>query len=157
MKFIPFLFYLIILFSTGCKKPSTHKAQYLQGIEGQVIWKEGNFMPGPAPRPGEPSKKQKTQGVEREILIYALTQLKQTQRKGAFFTQVSTELIKTVKSDTEGRFRVGLPAGQYSVFVKEEQGLYANFFDGKGHIHPIEVKEGEYTTIQITIDYKAAY
>lgn len=128
-----------------------------QGLAGQVRWLEGNLMPtvGEEIKPDGPS--QKGQPVQREIHIYALTNMDEATSDGTFFSNIKTELVKTVETNKDGAFATDLPVGRYSVFVKEEQGLFANSFNGEGHINPVEVKEGELTKILIQVNYKAAY
>jgi hypothetical protein len=122
-----------------------------QGLHGQVFWVSGNQMPGPevilSPN----------QGTVREILIYELTSFKDATVVGPFFRDIKTRLVATITSNADGTFKVKLPAGSYSVFTKEKNGLYANLFDEKNNINPVIVKPGEYTWRTITIDYEAAY
>lgn len=127
-----------------------------QGLAGKVRWLEGNLMPTISENPDETPQK-KGEPVQRELHIYELTTMDEATAEGTFFQDLQTELVKTVETNEEGEFVVALPAGRYSVFVKEEQGLFANSFDGEGHINPVKVKEGEVTEIQIDINYAAAY
>lgn len=127
-----------------------------QGLAGQVLWLEGNLMPTISEKPEEIPQK-KGEPVQRELHIYELTTMDEATADGTFFHDIKTRLIETVETNKDGEFVVALPAGQYSVFVKEEQGLFANSFDGEGHINPVTIKEGEITTIQIDINYAAAY
>ncbi|MCY7352957.1 MAG: carboxypeptidase-like regulatory domain-containing protein [Cytophagaceae bacterium] len=123
------------------------------GIRGKVVWKAGNVMPGPdRPRAsGQP--------VKREIHVYALTKMSEvnTVDAGGFYDSVRTRLIKKVVSNAQGRFRVSLPPGQYSVFVKEPKGLWANLSDGEMNINPVTVKAGQFSTLTLVVDYAAVY
>lgn len=123
-----------------------------QGISGKVVWVSGNQMPGPGAERTEPS------GIKREIHIYALTTVEQTtQTDGVFFSDVKSQFVRKVRSKKNGKFCVKLPPGQYSVFVKEEKGLFANLFDGGNHIHPITVKSDEYEILTIQVNYAASF
>ena len=122
-----------------------------RGIAGTVLWFEGNLMPGP----DQPSQSGKP--VVREIHIYELTKTSQTTQEGSFYTQVSSRLVKKVKSDKTGHFTVELLPGRYSIFCQEEEGLYANMQDGEGHIQPVTVEKEGLTPFDIRIDYKAVY
>ena len=139
-------FILPLLFSVGCTSTN------LQGIKGQVFWVSGNQMPGPNVSKTPPK------GVQREIHIYELTTTKQVEltTKG-FFKNFSTELIMTITTKQDGSFKVKLPAGSYSVFVKESEGLYANLFDENNAINPVHVVSKEYVWLPITVNYQAAY
>ena len=94
------------------------KKKVTQGINGKVLWKAGNLMPGPGVKPSKGSP------VVREIYIYELTYSKQTEaaEEGGFYRKINSKLVKKVKSDKKGLFSVLLPPGYYSLFTKEEKG-----------------------------------
>ena len=122
-----------------------------QGIEGRVEWLSGNQMPGPE-RKVTPAK-----GVKREIWIYEPVSTQQADSDGVFYTNIRARLVRKVKSKSNGNFRVNLPPGEYSLFVKETRGLFANQFDGQGRINCVLVKSAQFSRISIIVDYKAAY
>ncbi|GAA4407579.1 hypothetical protein GCM10023187_28350 [Nibrella viscosa] len=146
-----------IAYAASAQKPVAKKAASkapFQGICGTVLFKSGNHMPGPdMPRPGTNGRP-----VQREILIYELTNLGQVEAgEDGFYKQVNSKLVKTAKSDKNGKFCVALPVGRYSLFVREEKGLYANLFDGESNIVPVEVKKNCKTTITFEITYAAVF
>jgi hypothetical protein len=49
-------------------------------------------------------------------------------------------LIRKIKTDKTGSFKANLDPGKYSIFVQEEDGLFANVFDGEGFINPVTVE-----------------
>ncbi len=122
-----------------------------QGLEGQVFWVSGNQMPGPE------AVLSPNQGAIREVMIYELTTVSDATQVGPFFRDIKTRLVVCVQSKADGKFRVKLPEGTYSVFTKERNGLYANLFDEKGNINPVVIKPGQFAWKTITIDYDAAY
>lgn len=126
-----------------------------QGISGQVLWLEGNFMP--TIDAGSNRKRNQGEPVAREIHIHELTNVGDVVQDGLFYSQINSKLIETVQSDEEGHFQVQLSPGRYSLFVKEEKGFFANIFDIDNNINPVEVKEDEITEITVKINYKAAY
>ncbi|UII20191.1 carboxypeptidase regulatory-like domain-containing protein [Fulvivirga ligni] len=126
-------------------------AQVTQGLQGTVYWSEGNMMPGPE------KSVQGKKGVEREIYIYKAVKSTDTEREGQLFSAVNSDLAGKIKTDDKGKFVISLPPGKYSVFTKEEDGLFASIFDGEGYINPVVVKSNEVTEITIDINYKAAY
>jgi len=130
------------------------KAEVRQGIRGRVLWLEGNQMPGADDRPPVETR---GKGVERTLHIHALTQRREATYQDGFFSELQTPLVKTVTSDEAGNFSVALDTGLYSVFVEEKKGLYANRFDGQGHIQAVEVHAGSVTELLIKIDYRAYY
>ena len=123
-----------------------------QGIEGRLLWLAGNQMPSTEPRnsaAGSP--------VQRTVLIYELTHRDQCTRGDRLYTNIDSEMVAKVESDSLGYFMATLPVGNYSIFTQEELGYFANRFNAQGHINPIAVTKGRITTITIKIDYNAFY
>ncbi len=132
---------------------ASRQAPISQGIAGSVLWQSGNQMPSP----GAPVRSSK-RGVQRTVYVYELTNGSQAQTEdGVFHTNIRTKLVTKVETDTAGNFAISLPPGKYSLFTKEEQGLYANLFDGEMNIFPVEVTQGQVTTVEFLINYKAVY
>ncbi|GAA4826548.1 carboxypeptidase regulatory-like domain-containing protein [Algivirga pacifica] len=148
MKLLIFTVFLSLM---ACKTQ-----QYTSGIEGVILWQEGNQMP----MVGQENTTIQTaqpKGIEREVYIFNALNAKDIQaRKGTFY-QIQEEPLLIVKSKKDGSFKASLPAGTYSVFVKEAQGLFANRMNGNGTINPVTVKEKGYTPIRIVVNYMAAY
>jgi len=122
-----------------------------QGIKGQVYWISGNQMP----RPGAKTSPQL--GVQREVYIYELTYLIDCKQEDGFFISIPTRLVIHAFTLPDGTFKIKLPPGSYSVFVKEPKGLFANLFDKNNALNPILIKEKQYSWLTIAIDYEAAY
>lgn len=124
-----------------------------QGIAGRILWQSGNHMPSPdAPRSSG------KRGVKRTVYIYELTKGSQaTTTEGVFHNNIQTKLVTQAESDANGNFEVSLEPGRYSIFTQEDQGLYANLFDGENNIFPVEVKKGQVTTVEFLINYAATY
>lgn len=133
--------------------------QVKQGIAGQVLWIEGNQMPSiinekhPENTPDRPAPT----GIKREVYIYELTNLGQASSNGPFFSDIQTKLVEKAETDEDGNFAISLPVGTYSVFVKEDEGFFANQMDGQGNINPVEVSQDQITSVTLEINYKAAY
>ncbi len=126
-----------------------------QGISGRVLWKAGNFMPTVGVKASVP----KATPVVREVYIYALTNDKQVEagEDAGFYQKVNSILVKKVKTNNKGQFSVSLPVGYYSVFTKEDKGLYANLFDDAMNINPVQVQRRRWTKIEVVVDYQAVY
>jgi hypothetical protein len=122
-----------------------------EGITGKVTWKEGNYMPSPdAARAGNGI------GVKREVYVFELINMSGAVKQNGLFEISQSPLVKT-ESTKNGFFEIILPPGKYSVFTKEVKGFFANRFDGKGNINPVEVLPGKATYTLIAVDYKASY
>lgn len=134
----------LLSFTAFCKR---------QGIEGYVYYVSGNRMPSPDVKPAPPK------GIKTSLYIYELTNINQVTKQpdGAFYSAVHTRLVKTVATNKKGYFKVKLPPGSYSLFVKKDSLFYANIFDGNNNIAPVTVTPKKYTNTTFTIDYDAVY
>jgi hypothetical protein len=145
---------VLIVSCKGSEKSTTlinfNNKEIEQGIAGKVLWREGDHMPGPGNTP-------RSVGVVKEVLIYELTKTNQAVQNGQFFTDLKTDMVQKVTSDTNGNFQVSLNPGTYSIFTKEADGYFANIFDSEDNIFPITVDSGRVTRVSIVVDYKAVY
>lgn len=150
----PLLFSCFSITLTIAQQSKSKKNPVVQGIQGVIIWKAGDQMPSPDRPAGV------TAGilVQREVYVYALINESNTiKNTEGFYTKINTRLIKKFTTDKRGRFKVSLPVGKYSLFTKEENGLYANFFDESMNIFPVQVKRGGYTNVSFEITYQAVF
>jgi hypothetical protein len=124
-----------------------------QGIAGKVVWQAGNQMPSP----DVPVNSGKS-GIKRTVYIYELTKNSQTTTtEGVFHSNIQTKLVTQVVTDANGNFQVRLEPGTYTIFTKEDQGLYANLFDGENNIFPVEVLKGKVANVEFLVNYAATY
>lgn len=109
------------------------------------------------PSPDRPARM--GQPVERDILVFPLLNLSQVDAGDNGFINSVREAkpVKTVKSGKDGKFCVGLPAGQYSVIVQEPKGLYANLSDTHNNIFPVTVQKNRRSNINIEITHQAVF
>jgi hypothetical protein len=153
MKKYVILVLLAVLIS-GVGFAQKRKKSMNQGISGVVSWVSSNQMPSP----DEPVASLKSSPVEREIYVYALTNQAQTESpEDRFYSNIKTKLIARVKSGKDGKFKIKLPIGNYSLFAKETKGLYANRFDGAMNIFPVRVERNKWSNIEFFIDHQAVY
>jgi hypothetical protein len=145
---------------------NTGKLTIPLGIWGTVYFTEGNCMPMVVCNPDGTllsTTTCKSCPVKRTVQIYAYTKTSQAlpyPNYGPLFDSFSTQLIKEVETDNQGFYQVSLPAGIYTIAIKENGKLYANGGDGQGGITPVEVggptKYGP-TNYNVNINYKASY
>jgi hypothetical protein len=144
---------LTVTMSAFAPKPPRRKARaQATQLCGTVREVTGNQMPGPnkSLSGGAP--------VVREVLVFPVMSLDSvTQDDGGLFGNVTAKPVATVQSDKAGKFCVRLPAGQYSVLVREPKGLYANLFDTKNRINAVTIQPGKTATMAITISHRASY
>jgi hypothetical protein len=152
MKVLLSLLFGCLLLTGSSQQPGLPQKALRQGIQGTVVLRTGNHMPGPGKRFSPPQHP-----VAREILVYPLTNLSRVKTQGPFFIPLSSKPVARVRSGQDGSFRLFLPPGKYSLLSKEAEGLFANRFDGDNNIFPVEVKPGQVTPVEFIIDYKASY
>ncbi len=145
----------IYFLQTACV--STQKASDAvtidQGIRGRVVEKSGNQMPSPDVPESE------GKALKTTVYVYESTNVSQVEREGTspFYRAIHTRLVKTVDSDSQGRFALELPAGEYSLFTKIGDRFYANSFDARNTIAPVTVTKGQVSEVNITVSATAAY
>ncbi len=142
-----------LLATISCKtlKPGT-SSNIKQGIEGYIYELTGNQMP----MKGKPAGSNK-HGVKRVVYFYQATTLQQVQGNTPLFDKVNTPLVLKIMSNADGRYKVSLPAGKYSIFVKENDKLFAAETDGTGILNPVTVTTDKITRRDITITVNAAF
>jgi len=145
----PFLYFLLIIILSSFDSGFCRRS----GIQGRVYLVKGNQMPSPDIKPAPPK------GLVTMIYIYELTNISQVKQaaRPSFYSTINAKLIKTVGSDADGHFKVKLPPGQYSLFIKKDDLFYASIFDDKQNIAPVAVTKGSYTNVDVKADYDAVY
>jgi hypothetical protein len=141
---------ILLLYSLITLFVATGPNQIKQGITGKIYLRRGNQMPSP----GQTTSQGKP--VKRTVLIYELTKREQATENGTHYTNIKTKLIAKSQSNDAGYYSIALPPGYYSVFVDDGDQLYANSFDGKGNINPVEVKANSVTTLNLIINASTA-
>jgi len=147
---IPGVVFLLSMSLLSFKLPVICKSQ---GIKGHVYLIKGNQMPSPDIKPG-PLK-----GFSTSIYIYELTSTSQVKKDGIspFYRAINTKLVKVVKSDKNGSFKVSLKPGEYSLFIKKDTLFFANRLDGRNNINPVKVDSCQFANLDIRADYDAVY
>ena len=154
MKPVLLSFFIISLAFYGCGGTQTaQKAAIEQGIDGYILEEKGNRMPSPD-RPLSAPK-----GLKTQVFFYPvtdITQLTQLTTPG-LYQVISTPPQATTTTDSTGYFSVSLPPGTYSIFVKYGEGFYANWFNEKNQVSPVEVLAHKVTTVKLIVSAGASY
>jgi hypothetical protein len=130
-----------------------------QGVSGKVTWLEGNQMPSIKSEDQKSNPPERTKGnpVVRVIKVYPVVNMADARLEDGLFQSIAGNPIAEVTSDENGDYSLILPVGKYSLFTVEEDGLFANSFDGNGNIEPLIIKKGEWVTRNLVINYKAYF
>jgi len=143
---------VIVLFTlVSCTMQKTTQATLKQGIEGNIYKVSGNQMPMKG------TERNRPKALVCEVYIYQATTSKQAQGEGTLYNTISTKLAAKVKTDSAGHYQAELPAGLYSVFVKEGNQYFAAESDGTGTLNPAQVVAEKVITRNVTVNHDAAY
>jgi len=154
MKAVLLTFFIISLAIYGCAGSHTSSnAQIREGISGYISIEKGNRMPSPD-MPVDPPKGLKTQVFIHEIT--SISQLKSTETSG-LYALIPTPLVASTFTDSTGYFSISLKPGSYSVFVKYQEGFYANWFNEKNQVAPVVVVADSVTKVNIKVTIGATY
>lgn len=131
------------------------KVTIRQGVWGDVLFWEGDFMPSTDPLPS----RGRIEPVIRDVYIYKATTQNQVRPRytGPFYEEIDAELVKVVRSDVSGFYQAELDTGLYSLFVKEDTLFYANSFDSEGYIQPVRIFPDSVSNLQIDITYRSSW
>lgn len=110
-------------------------------------------MPSPDRPPSVPK------GIRATVYVYELTNLSQVVRQGqsAGYASISTKMIQKIETKENGSFKVKLPPGKYSLFIKTDTGFYSNGFDAANNIQPVEVVKKKMSKVELRLDNAAVY
>ncbi len=125
-----------------------------QGLSGRVTEIKGNQMPMVG------AEKPSPKGLQTIVYVYEPTHISQVSRNASsptIYTTIKTKLVASVNTDSTGAYKISLPAGNYSVFVKLGNGYFANLFDTENNISLFKVEEGKLTKANITVNNKASF
>ncbi len=122
-----------------------------QGAEGMITRLTGNQMP----MVGKPAAKPRP--LAAEIFFYEATTTQQAQGTIPVFSKVNTRMVAKVRSDATGHYQVALAPGTYSIFIKQDAGLFASETDGAGVLTPVTVVAGQVSQRNITFTLGAAF
>jgi hypothetical protein len=143
------LYLLALILSTGCISCQTSKIL----VTGKVERIMGNQMPSPD------VPIQENPGVSVPIYFFEpIDMQKVTPGVGiGEFTSVIVAPIRTVQSAKDGRFKLKLPAGRYSVLLGKNGQYYSTVYDLDGTINPIVVEKGKKNEWVFRADWEATY
>jgi uncharacterized heparinase superfamily protein len=125
----------------------------MQGISGFVYEAIGNHMPMKG------ASKKTAKSLQCTILVYEPTNINQVDPQTAttLYTKIHTHEVASVNTDSTGFFKIQLPIGKYSLFIKQGDQYFANMFDQFNNIALFEVLPTKFTEVKLTVNKAAAY
>ncbi len=117
-----------------------------QGIKGHVLIEKEATMP----LKGKP--KQLGRPFSTIVYVYEATNISQLEiQQGNFASGIRSKLIKQVRSDESGKFKLKLSPGKYTIVLGYKEGIYIPFFSGNTGVAFVEVSKHQYQEIDLTI------
>lgn len=112
-----------------------------QGIQGKVVRVQGNQMP----RLADTFNEKAPQPITTNVWIFSGRIASQGTRWSISEARQHPKLIGWVTTDETGKFSVGLPAGEYTLFAEDGDDLYLNSFLGDGNYGTVKVNKTQIT------------
>jgi len=113
-------------------------------LKGQLYWV--------APESNPTQQTIEYNGLPLEIFVHPITSLAEVDVSESVITKIYTPVISRFFSKWNGSFKTKLPPGEYSVFVRYQNGFYGNLQDITGNLSPVIIKNKN-AWITITINY----
>jgi len=123
-----------------------------QGIKGHVLLAQNATMPFK----GKPQ--QKGRPISTMIYIYKAANVNQlVGQEGNYAKGLKAKIIKQVRSDDTGKFKLRLAPGKYSIVLGYQEGIYIPYFSGNEGVAFIEVLTHQWQEIDLTIIASSVY
>lgn len=123
-----------------------------QGIKGYVLIENNTAMP----LKGSP--KQKGSPIATMVYIYEAANVHQLiGQEGNYAKGIKARLIKQVRSNNTGKFKISLAPGKYSIVLGYQEGVYIPYFSGNTGVAFVEVLKHQYQEIDLSIIASSIY
>jgi hypothetical protein len=125
---------------------------HTQGVKGVVFLQTDAMMP----LKGKPLQK----GSPYSTIIFVYESASITQligQQGNFAKGVNAKLVKQVRSDNAGKFKLKLSPGKYTIVLGYQEGIYIPFFSGTNGVAHIEVTKNQFQEIDIRIPASSVF
>jgi hypothetical protein len=117
-----------------------------QGIFGHVFLEKNASMP----LKGMP--KQRGLPIMTMVYVYESANLNQLiAQEGKYAKGIEAKMIKQVRSDKAGKFKLRLAPGKYTIVLGYRDGIYIPFFSGNTGIAFVEVSKHQFQEIDLSI------
>jgi hypothetical protein len=123
-----------------------------QGIKGHVLIENNTAMPLKG------SAKQKGSPIATMVYIYEAANVHQLiGHEGNYAKGIKARLIKQVRSNNTGKFKIRLAPGKYSIVLGYQEGVYIPYFSGNTGVAFVEVLKHQYQEIDLSIIASSIY
>jgi hypothetical protein len=123
-----------------------------QGISGHVLLENNTAMPLKG------SAKQKGRPIATMVYIYEVANVHQLiGQEGNYAKGIEARLIKQVRSDNAGKFKIRLAPGKYSIVLGYQEGIYIPYFSGNTGVAFVEVLRHQFQEIDLSIIASSIY
>ena len=117
-----------------------------QGIKGQILLEKNATMPLKG------KTKQKGLPIATMVYVYEASNLNQLiAQEGNYAKGIQAKMIKQVRSDKAGKFKLRLAPGKYTILLAYQDGIYIPFFSGNTGLAFVEVSAHQWQAIDLTI------
>ena len=117
-----------------------------QGIIGYVLLESNTAMPFKG------TAKQKGLPISTMVYIYEAANVDQLmEQEGNYAKGIQARLIKQVRSNHAGKFKIRLASGKYSIVLGYQEGVYIPYFSGNTGVAFIEVSKHQFQEIDLLI------
>lgn len=117
-----------------------------QGIKGYIMLEKNASMPIKG------MDKQKGLPISTMVYVYEASNLDQLiAQEGNYAKGIQAKIIKQVRADKEGKFKLRLAPGKYTIVLGYLEGIYIPFFSGNTGLAFVEVSKHQWQEIDLTI------
>ena len=104
------------------------------------------------------SPKQKGSPIATMVYIYEAANVNQLiGQEGNYAKGIKARLIKQVRSNNTGKFKISLAPGKYSIVLGYQEGVYIPYFSGNTGVAFVEVLKHQYQEIDLSIIASSIY
>ena len=117
-----------------------------QGISGYVFIENNTSMPlkGMAKQKGLP--------ISTMVYIYEAADVDQLiGQEGHCAIGIKAKIVKQVRSDKTGKFKLRLAPGKYTIVLGYQEGIYIPFFSGNKGVAFVEISRHQFQEIDLRI------
>ena len=123
-----------------------------QGIKGHVLLDNNTAIPLKG------SAKQKGRPISTMVYIYEASNIDQLiAQEGNYAKGIKAKIVKQVRSDKTGKFKLRLAPGKYSIVLGYQEGVYIPYFSGNTGVAFVEVPKHQYQEIDLLIIASSIY